>query len=57
MDHLVNEDATSPDQSHCTAHVRNLTPEEIAALDVNTVAKNNSAALEELMKTCTSTLD
>jgi len=32
------------------AKVRNLTPDEIAALDIDTVAQNNSASLEELVR-------
>jgi hypothetical protein len=53
MDFLVNEDAISPespDQPQLVAHVRDLTSEEIAALDIDTVASNNSASVEEMMK-------
>src|SRR5690348_8632956 len=41
--------------SSTAGSVRDLTPDEMAAVDIETVAKNNSASLEELMKNRTST--
>ena len=64
MDLLVSESTAATNASDAaatvapgTACVRDLTPDEIAALDAETVAKNNSASLEELMKNHTSTRD
>jgi len=51
--------STTTNEPPITATFRDLTPEEIAALDIDTVSNNNSTAVEELMKKLshTSTLD
>ena|ERR1051326_6661925 len=43
--------------SSAAGNVRDLTSDEMAAVDIETVAKNNSSSLEELMKNRTSTRD
>jgi len=50
MESLTMPTTTDEKATPCPAQVRDLMPEEIATLDVDTVAKNNSASAEELMK-------
>jgi hypothetical protein len=46
----ASEAPVSDDKATRTARYRDLLPEEIAALDIDQVARDNSAALEDLMR-------